>query len=144
MTNQSPSVSETDNSLITVDNSTDNRGVISQFITLGLLAKRFDEQEITIRRAFKKLVKQGKLIEGKHFVKSDFINDRNFTYKIDADKFIELVKQSDISTDNRVDNNLLSLKEKYLKKEANIKVKQWQAKLEGQNCRVCQSIIDSM
>jgi len=107
-----------DNRVISGDNSTDNTPDNSQFITLGLLAKMFDEQEITIRRAFKKLIKQGKLIETKDFIKANFLNARNFTYKLNPDKFIELVKQSDITTYNRPDINLISLKEKYLQKQA--------------------------
>jgi hypothetical protein len=122
MANQPPSLNS-DNNLISTDNNSDNTPDVPHFITLGLLAKRFDEQEITIRRAFKKLVKKGKFFEGKDFIKADYINDRNFVYRINPDKFIDLVKQSDISTDNRLDNNLISLKEKYLKIEANLKTK---------------------
>jgi len=129
MTNLSPTP-PTDNRLISPDItllsgdiSTDNTPDNSQFITLGLLAKMFDEQEITIRRAFKKLIKQGKLIETKDFIKANFLNERNFTYKLNPDKFIELVKQSDITTDNRPDINLISLKEKYLKKQAKTQTK---------------------
>ena len=109
-------ISDSDISVLSTDNTTD----ISNFITIGLLAKHFDESELTIRRVFKKLVKKGDLLEGKDFVKADFLNERNFVYKLNPEKFIELVKQSDITPDNKGDNTLISLKEKYLKKTADV------------------------
>ena len=44
MTNSFPINSKTDISLISTDNSSDNTPVVADFITLGLLAKRFDER----------------------------------------------------------------------------------------------------
>ena len=66
-----------------------------------------------------------KLIEGKDFIRADFINDRNFVYKINPDKFIELIEQSDITRDNTIDINLISLKNKYLERKTKISEKDY-------------------
>lgn len=118
MENSSP-IPTSVNDPISIDISHDNKGDISKFITLGLLAKKFDAQEITIRRAFKKFIDKGLMIENKDFVKANYKNPRNFTYMLDGKKFIALVKQSNLTNDNRVDNNLLSLHENYLRLNAN-------------------------
>jgi hypothetical protein len=118
-----PQLPPPDNRVISTDNTPDNSAKtvkFSRFITLGHLAKQFDEQEITIRRAFKKLFKDGLLREGTDYFKADYLNERNFTYKIDPDKFIELIKQTDISPDNKGDITLISLKEKYIQKQSNV------------------------
>ena len=117
-----PQLPPPDNRVISTDNAPDNspqNAKFDGFIALGHLAKKFDEQEITIRRAFKKLVNDGLLKEGIDYFKADYLNERNFTYKIDPDKFIELIKQTDISPDNRGDITLISLREKYLQKQSN-------------------------
>ena len=107
------------NDPILADIKADNNllsGRFSHFISLGHLAKKFDEQEITIRRVFKKLVHKGLLREGRDFIKEDYVNERNFIYKINPEKFVELITQLDISPDNSGDAALLSLKDKYLNK----------------------------
>ena len=111
-----PQLPPPDNRVISPDNSTQTAN-FSNFITLGHLAKQFDEQEITIRRAFKKLVIDGLLKEGIDYFKADYLNARNFTYKIDPYKFIELIQHTDISPDNRCDISMISLKEKYFQNQ---------------------------
>ncbi len=114
MNNLSPTIndiavdSKTASNLIATDSKSDSK----HFITIGKLAKHYERDEITVRRYLLKLIKQGKLIEGRDFFKDDFKDKFHFFYKINQQSFNEkvdlkqlLASKIDSKSDSKIANN---------------------------------------
>jgi hypothetical protein len=60
---------------------------MEDFITIAQLAQGFHLSEKVIRHAFKKLLKQNKLIEGEDFIREGYRDELHFVYKIHPGRF---------------------------------------------------------
>ena len=60
---------------------------MEEFITISQLAQGLNVSERVIRHAFKKLLKQNKLIENEDYVREGYRDDLHFVYKIHPGRF---------------------------------------------------------
>jgi hypothetical protein len=60
---------------------------MDEFITIAQLAQGFNVSEKVIRHAFKKLLKQQKLIEGEDYIREGYRDELHFVYKIHPGRF---------------------------------------------------------
>jgi hypothetical protein len=58
-----------------------------EFLTIAQLAQGFKVSEKVIRHAFKKLFKEGSLVEGEDFIREGYKDDLHFVYKIHPGRF---------------------------------------------------------
>ena len=75
---------------------------MDEFITISQLAQGFNVSEKVIRHAFKKLLKQNKLVEGEDFIREGFRDELHFIYRIHPGRFA--VHSKLIPTSSSVDN----------------------------------------
>ena len=60
---------------------------MDEFLTIAQLAQGFNVSEKVIRHAFKKLLKQQKLIEGEDYIREGYRDELHFVYKIHPGRF---------------------------------------------------------
>lgn len=60
---------------------------MDEFITIAQLAQGFNVSEKVIRHAFKKLLRQQKLVEGEDYIREGYRDELHFVYKIHPGRF---------------------------------------------------------